>query len=91
MDRRRQVPYTPSVSDIYGVEAAVDEILEEGLENAIARHERTAAACRAGVRRMGLEVWARSDDIAGSCATAITLPDGLTDGQVTKHCRERYA
>jgi pyridoxamine--pyruvate transaminase len=39
---------------------------------------------------MGLEVWARSDDIAGSCATAITLPDGLTDGQVTKHCRERY-
>jgi pyridoxamine--pyruvate transaminase len=83
-------PYTPSVSDLYGVEAAVDEILEEGLENAIARHERAAAACRAGVRAMGLEVWARSDDIAGSCATAVTLPDGLTDGQVTKHCRERY-
>src|SRR4029078_12936604 len=26
-------PFTPSVSEIYGVEAAVDELLEEGLEN----------------------------------------------------------
>src|SRR6476469_8306938 len=39
---------------------------------------------------MGLEVWAVRDAIAGSCATAITLPDGLTDAQVVKHCRERY-
>jgi pyridoxamine--pyruvate transaminase len=83
-------PFTPSVSDIYGVEAAVDEVLEEGLESSIARHERTAAACRAGVRAMGLEVWARTDAIAGSCATAVTLPDNLTDAQVTGHCRERY-
>src|SRR5262249_4205295 len=45
-------PFTPSVSEIYGVEAAVEEVLEEGLENSIARHERTAAACRPGVRAM---------------------------------------
>jgi pyridoxamine--pyruvate transaminase len=83
-------PFTPSVSEIYGVEAAIDEVLEEGLESSIARHERTAAACRAGVRAMGLEVWARTDAIAGSCATAVTLPDNLTDAQVTGHCRERY-
>jgi pyridoxamine---pyruvate transaminase len=83
-------PFTPSVSEIYGVEAAVEEVLEEGLENSIARHERTAAACRAGVRAMGLEVWARTDAIAGSCATAVTLPDNLTDAEVTRHCRERY-
>ena len=83
-------PFTPSVSELYGVEAAIDEVLEEGLESSIARHEHTAAACRAGVRAMGLEVWARTDEIAGSCATAITLPDALTDADVTRHCRERY-
>ncbi len=32
-------PYTPSVSDIHGVEAACDQVLEEGLEASIARHE----------------------------------------------------
>jgi len=83
-------PFTPSVSDVYGVEAAVDELLEEGLESSIARHARTAAACRAGVRAMGLELWPRSEEIAASCVTAIAIPDGLTDVQVRAHCRERY-
>lgn len=83
-------PFTPSVTDVYGVEAAVDELLEEGLESSIARHARTAAACRAGVRAMGLEIWPRSDEIAADCVTAIAVPDGLTDVQVRDHCRERY-
>jgi pyridoxamine--pyruvate transaminase len=83
-------PFTPSVSDLYGVEACVDELLEEGLEASIERHERSAAACRAGVRAMGLELWPRSDDIAAACVTAIAVPDGLEDLQVRAHCRERY-
>jgi pyridoxamine--pyruvate transaminase len=83
-------PFTPSVSDVHGVEAACDELLEEGLEASIERHERSAAACRAGVRAMGLELWPRSDAFAATCVTAIAVPDGLTDVQVRAHCRERY-
>jgi pyridoxamine--pyruvate transaminase len=83
-------PFTPSVSDVNGVEAALDELLEEGLESSISRHARTAAACRAGVRAMGLELWPRSDEIAAACVTAIAVPEGLTDVQVRAHCRERY-
>jgi pyridoxamine--pyruvate transaminase len=83
-------PFTPSVTDVYGVEAAVDELLDEGLESSISRHARTAAACRAGVRAMGLELWPRSEEIASACVTAIAIPDPLTDGQVREHCRERY-
>jgi pyridoxamine---pyruvate transaminase len=83
-------PFTPSVSDLNGVEAAADELLEEGLETSIARHERSAAACRGGIRAMGLELWPRSDEIAAACVTAIAVPEGLTDVQVRAHCRERY-
>ena len=83
-------PFTPSVADVHGVEAACDELLEEGLETSIERHERSAAACRAGVRAMGLELWPRSDAVAAACVTAIAVPDGLTDLQVRAHCRERY-
>jgi pyridoxamine--pyruvate transaminase len=83
-------PFTPSVSDLHGVEAACDELLEEGLEASIERHERSAAACRAGARTMGLELWPRSDEIAAACVTAIAVPDPLTDAQVRAHCRERY-
>jgi pyridoxamine--pyruvate transaminase len=83
-------PFTPSVSELYGVEASVDELLAEGLEASIERHERSAAACRAGARAMGLELWPRSDEIAAACVTAIAVPEGLTDVQVRAHCRERY-
>jgi pyridoxamine--pyruvate transaminase len=83
-------PFTPSVTELYGVEASVDELLDEGLEASSARHERSAAACRAGVRAMGLELWPRSDEVAAACVTAIAVPEGLTDVQVRAHCRERY-
>jgi pyridoxamine--pyruvate transaminase len=83
-------PFTPSVSDIHGIEAACDELLEEGLENAIARHGLAARACRAGVKAAGLELWPRSEEITADCVTAIAVPNGLTDAQVRDHCRERY-
>jgi pyridoxamine--pyruvate transaminase len=83
-------PFTPSVSDLHGVEAACDELLGEGLDAAIERHERSAAACRAGIRAMGLELWPRSEAITAACVTAIAVPDGLTDVHVRAHCRERY-
>jgi pyridoxamine--pyruvate transaminase len=83
-------PFTPSVVDMHGIEACCDELLEEGLESAIARHELAGRACRAGVKAMGLELWPRSEQISAACVTAIAVPEGLGDAQVREHCRERY-
>jgi pyridoxamine---pyruvate transaminase len=85
-----QFPYTPSVCDIHGVEAACDQTLEEGLEASIARHEAAAAACRAGVREMGLRLWPKSEDITAPCVTAIAVPDPLDHEAVRSHAREHY-
>jgi pyridoxamine--pyruvate transaminase len=83
-------PFTPSVVDMHGIEACCDQLLEEGLENSIVRHELAARACRAGVRAMGLELWPRSEEVTAACVTAIAVPEGLKDVQVRAHCRERY-
>jgi pyridoxamine---pyruvate transaminase len=83
-------PYTPSVSDLHGVAAAAEELLAEGLEAAIARHERVFAACWAGVEAMGLRPWPARREIASACVSAIRVPDGLTDIQVRDHVRDRY-
>src|ERR671930_923712 len=83
-------PFTPSVVDMHGIEAACDELLEEGLEASIARHDLAARACRAGVKAMGLELWPRSEQIAAACVTAIAVPNGLDHVQVRDYCRERY-
>jgi hypothetical protein len=83
-------PFTPSVVDMHGIEAACDELLEEGLETSIARHDVAARACRAGIRAMGLDLWPRSEQIAAACVTAVAVPDGLTDQLVRDQCRARY-
>ena len=87
---RGQFPYTPSVCDIHGVEAACDQVLEEGLEASIARHEAAAAVCRAGAQEMGLRLWPKSEDIAAACVTAIAVPEGLDHEAVRNHVREHY-
>jgi pyridoxamine--pyruvate transaminase len=87
---RTKFPYTVSVSDINGIDAALDELLEEGLEASFARHDRAARACRAGVRAMGLDLWAASDEVASHGVTAVTVPDGLDNQVVIEHVRSAY-
>jgi pyridoxamine--pyruvate transaminase len=83
-------PFTPSVSDVFGLEACLDWVLEQGLDKAIAQHSIAAEACRAGAKAMGLKLWPRSEAIMSTCTTAIAVPEGLTDVQVRNHVRGRY-
>jgi alanine-glyoxylate transaminase / serine-glyoxylate transaminase / serine-pyruvate transaminase len=43
-------PYTPPTNLLYGLREALDMLLEEGLENVFARHDRHAEATRRAVR-----------------------------------------
>lgn len=83
-------PYTPSVSDMHGLDACLDEMLEEGVDQAVERHRRSAEVCRAGVRGLGLPLWAASDDIAAYCVTSVRMPDTVDHVAVRTHVRDRY-
>ena len=84
-------PYTPSVSDVNGVNAALSEVLETGgIEASIARHAAAARATRAGVRAMGLDLWPKSEDHAANCVTAVRCPEGVDVASALLHIRERY-
>lgn len=83
-------PFTPSVTDIIGLESALDQMLEEGLDNSIARHAASARVTRAGVVAMGLTLWPKSDEISGNPITAIRLPDGIVHDDLSAHIREHY-
>ncbi|HEY4277346.1 MAG TPA: alanine--glyoxylate aminotransferase family protein [Conexibacter sp.] len=88
---RSKFIYTPSVCDVNGVAAAVREVIDcGGIEASIARHAVAARAARAGVKALGLELWARDEAYAASCVTAVRCPEGVTTGQVLAHIRERY-
>jgi pyridoxamine--pyruvate transaminase len=83
-------PLTPSISDIFGLEAACEEVLEIGVSEYFARHERAAVACRAGVRAMGLQTFPRDDAISSVALTTVALPEPITDLALCAHVRERY-
>jgi aspartate aminotransferase-like enzyme len=72
-------PFTPANTLIRAQRASLKRIRAEGLENLWARHARLAAACRAGVQAMGLQLFAERPNNA---LTVITVPPGL-DGTAT--------
>lgn len=83
-------PFTPSVSEINGLDVALDLYLNEGPEVVWARHALTAKATRAGAAAMGLSIWAASEKIASPTTTAIRTPDGVDEQALRRAVRERY-
>ncbi|HCV43580.1 MAG TPA: aminotransferase [Bacteroidetes bacterium] len=67
-------PWTPAISLIVGVDAALEMIRAEGIENVWKRHERLARALRAGVTAVGLKLFSNSPSFA---VTPVWLPEGV--------------
>ena len=89
LDQRR-FPYTPSVTEIYALRSVLEQALEVGMDEFAARHQQIAAACRAGVRALGLDLWPVRDEIAASCVTAVRTPDGLDEARMRAVMRRKY-
>ncbi|MEE9616703.1 MAG: alanine--glyoxylate aminotransferase family protein [Anaerolineae bacterium] len=83
-------PYTVFTNEVVGLNSALTQILEEGLENVFARHARCARACREGVKAMGLELWPEREEICAPCVTAVKNPEGLDDSKLRQHMYEEY-
>ncbi|HLU34624.1 MAG TPA: aminotransferase class V-fold PLP-dependent enzyme, partial [Thermomicrobiales bacterium] len=87
---QKRFPYTPSVSTMYSLEATLRLALDEGIDNMIRRHHRSAEATRAAVEALGLELWAESVEVAGANCTAVRVPDGIEDKALRETMRNRY-
>ena len=69
-------PSTPATNMLYGLDTALTMLLEEGLENVFARHDRFAEATRRAVNTWGLEIQCLDPRHYSSVLTAVRLPDG---------------
>jgi alanine-glyoxylate transaminase/serine-glyoxylate transaminase/serine-pyruvate transaminase len=69
-------PYTPATNLLYGLREAIAMLLEEGLDNVFARHQRLAAATRAAVNHWGLEVLCQEPQEYSPVLTAVLMPPG---------------
>ena len=77
-------------NEVVALNEALNQVFEEGLENMIARHKVAARMARAGVKGMGLELWAESDEFCGTCATAVKAPAGVDEVELRRHLYDKY-
>ena len=83
-------PYTPAVNLLYGLNEAINMLLEEGLENVFARHKRHADATRLAVESWGLEILAKNPVERSDSITAILVPDGHDSDNLRKIIYDNY-
>lgn len=86
--QKNQTAYTSSVSLILGLQAALDRIKGEGLQNVFARTEKLARATREGVKAIGLELFAPESPSAA--CTAVKVPAGIDGEKIPSLIREKY-
>ena len=83
-------PFTPSVAEVNGLDAAFEQYLDEGPEKVWQRHALTAKACRAGIQAMGLALWAKTEAIASPTTTAVRVPEGMSDADIIAAARAEF-
>ena len=83
-------PYTPPVQLFNGLRASVSLLLNEGMDNVYARHQRIAEGVRAAVAAWGLDLCAKSPDLYSDTVTAIMVPQGKDANLITQHAYKAY-
>lgn len=83
-------PYTPATHLILGLDVALSLMMEEGLDNIVARHARNQAMTRAGLKAMGLALFVKDDRYASPSVTSFLPPAGLTVDAVRAGLKKRF-
>jgi alanine-glyoxylate transaminase/serine-glyoxylate transaminase/serine-pyruvate transaminase len=83
-------PYTPATNLLYGLREAIAMLLEEGLDNVFARHQRLAAATRVAVNHWGLEVLCQEPQEYSPVLTAVLMPPGHDADQFRQVVLDNY-
>lgn len=80
-------PFTPAISLIMALDEALNIILEDGVENLLARTELYAQATRAAVTALGLKLFSERP---GAVCTAVLVPAGLHGKEILEGLRRDF-
>jgi aspartate aminotransferase-like enzyme len=78
-----QTAWTPAVSLIIQLDVALQQLIDEGIENVFQRHVLLGRASRAGIKGMGLELFGPDED-PNSAVTAAWVPEGIDGKQLVR-------
>jgi aspartate aminotransferase-like enzyme len=85
--KEMQMPWTPAISLIVGLDVALQMIRQEGLQNIWIRHDRLAHAVREGSAALGLETFSKSPS---NSVTALLMPQGIDGEALRSQLRKKH-
>jgi alanine-glyoxylate transaminase/serine-glyoxylate transaminase/serine-pyruvate transaminase len=83
-------PYTSPTNLLFGLRESLAMLLEEGLPQVFARHQRHAEATRRATRAWGLEILAEDPREYSAALTAIVVPNGHDADELRRVVLERF-
>jgi aspartate aminotransferase-like enzyme len=84
-----QTPWTPAISIFFALDVALTNLLAEGVDGIVERHQRIADQTREGVRSLGLELLAERR-AASNTVTAVRVPDGVEWPKLYRLLQDEY-
>ena len=86
--KNKWFPYTMPINEIIGLDRAIDNILEEKIENVLARHQKIASATRKAFTEYGLSLYLENG--YSNTVTAVEIPENIGALNLTKYMLEKY-
>ncbi len=84
-----ETPWTPAVSVFFGLDAGLELLAKEGIQNVWARHARVGKVARESVKALGLSLLA-DEKYASNTVTAVKTPEGVDTNALLKILREEH-
>ncbi len=82
-------PWTPAISVMQGLHAALELYFQDGVDAAMLRHERLSRAVKDGVRALGLDLFGQGLE-RNWTVTAIRAPEGITADEICDRIRSDF-
>lgn len=83
-------PSTPNTNLLYGLNEALDMLLEEGLEHVFYRHQRWAEGVRTAVEAWGLDIQCLDPAVHSPVLTGVVMPEGVDADKIRKLIEDRF-
>jgi aspartate aminotransferase-like enzyme len=83
-------PWTPAISVMQGLHAALELYFQDGVDAAYRRHELLSRAVKEGVKALGLDLFGEGLD-ANWTVTAINAPDGIDADTISDRIRKDFS
>lgn len=90
IEKKYETPGSTPVSLVCSLQESLTMLQEEGREEVFARHDKIAAAVRAGLLGMGLELFPTECKERVNCMTAFLPPEGVEAKQIKQMLQEQY-